>query len=322
MRSRGYQRAFERGGTLRTQAKRRSLIGSIIVTLLWIFGISAVQAEPCSGTQGNIAVSPTSLDFGTVNMGSSKSLTLTVSNTGCANLSVGTLSMKSSVFKLSHNCPTILTGGGSCALNFTFTPTVAATVTNTYTLSTSVNSVTVPLKGVGAVATSTGTDTTTPPVVTDPPLILPTQQLGSGNTTSSFNSSQKQLRFVAPKVQATTSLGGVRGFAFQQPPGLSSSATPEQAARHFLANNSDLSRSFGINSKTTQLQLAKEKVASRGRSVVRFQEAYQGVPVLGGEVVVQMDAAKNVMSIGGEISNVGEQQLNTTPSFYHCNPSW
>ncbi|OQW91637.1 MAG: hypothetical protein BWK78_04045, partial [Thiotrichaceae bacterium IS1] len=105
----------------------------------------------CSGTQGNLAVSPTSLDFGTVNVGSSSNpLTVTVSNTGCASLSVGTITMTGSVFKIqSTTCSTSLAAGGSCAINFAFTPTVAATVTNTYTLTTSVNSVGVPLKGVG-----------------------------------------------------------------------------------------------------------------------------------------------------------------------------
>ncbi len=137
----------------------------------------------CSGTQGNLAVSPTSLDFGTVDVGSSNPLTLTVSNTGCASLSVGTLTNNSSVFKLqSTTCSTTIAAGGSCAINFAFIPTVAATVTNTYTLTTSANSVGVPLKGVGKVSTTT-VSTTTQTQQSDAHIYVASQQVKIFSTT-------------------------------------------------------------------------------------------------------------------------------------------
>jgi bacillolysin len=39
---------------------------------------------------------------------------------------------------------------------------------------------------------------------------------------------------------------------------------------------------------------------SAGRSVLRFQQVYQGVRVLGGELAVNLDGSKNLLSIGGE----------------------
>lgn len=153
------KRAVENGDTLLRRERYRQMDwrgplvrGVILILIIWMGNMLVAQAEPtCSGTQGNLVVSPTSLDFGQVGVGSSKSLTLTVSNTGCANLSIGTLAnFRNSVFNLQNTtCSTALVAGGSCVVNFSFTPTVVATITNSYTLSTSVNSVTVPFKGVG-----------------------------------------------------------------------------------------------------------------------------------------------------------------------------
>ena len=40
---------------------------------------------------------------------------------------------------------------------------------------------------------------------------------------------------------------------------------------------------------------------AEGRDAVRFQQTYQGVPVIAGELIVQMDSAKNVLAVTGEI---------------------
>ncbi|OQW90935.1 MAG: hypothetical protein BWK78_05880, partial [Thiotrichaceae bacterium IS1] len=164
-------------------------------------------------------------------------------------------------------------------------------------------------------STSTG-NTSEPPAATLPPLILPTQDLGSGGLKQSFNNQTNRIRFLAPTgtsqgiIQGTT----VRGFALRQPPGLSASATPEQAARHFLAN-SGLSNSFGLSATATELTTISEKKLDRERSAVRFQQTHQGIPVLGGEVIVHMDAVKNVMAVVGKVSpNLDTQNLSTTPS--------
>ncbi|OQW92069.1 MAG: hypothetical protein BWK78_02775, partial [Thiotrichaceae bacterium IS1] len=520
-----------------------------------VLPVDKAQAATCSGTQGNLAVSPTSLDFGTVNVGSSNPLTLTVSNTGCASLSVGTLTNNSSVFKLqSTTCSTTIAAGGSCAINFAFIPTVAATVTNSYTLSTNANSVSVSLKGAGkastltapasvsgasltssvaqpatnltatssspsAVTTSqnpvtssgnecvidlnnnthtcqnlsaitfvsspvnhqavikvnfdpktykhtkavfevtysgqptgytvdigdskscngnggdagdtsnaaeveingtafnlysntlTGYDTQTingglallnkPNIVTQgstvslevsnerigwnfatdkselkskylftlngqstlygpvdydvyaafnrviestrrtgvgassvrvklvqegiqeqevtqepsvPPLVLPTQLPGTGEWKLSLHNRTHKVRFYSPGGEPTQATGqrSTRkvtttqpGFAIPQPVGLSPSATPEVAARHFLTN-SEKATSFGLT-PTTELTLMNQSSLPNGRSTVRFQQAHNGVPVLGGEIVVQMDSVRNVMAIAGEIFPISDR---------------
>ena len=72
--------------------------------------------------------------------------------------------------------------------------------------------------------------------------------------------------------------------------------SPEQAARAFLASYGPL---FGIRAPAQELQLMQQE-ALPGRSVVRFQQEYQGVPVMGGELIVQSDAQRAVVSASGE----------------------
>ncbi|MCP4709235.1 MAG: PKD domain-containing protein, partial [Planctomycetes bacterium] len=139
------------------------------------------------------------------------------------------------------------------------------------------------------------------------PLVLTPKEFGSDELELKLSShaQTRKLRFMAPRDDGGLS----QKFSIRQPAGLSVSASPELAARHFLSAHG---ASFGLD-QTTELALMREKVMNRGRSMARFQQAYNGIPVLGGEIIVQMDAAKNVMSVNGEISP-GLGNLNTTPS--------
>ncbi|MEK7989970.1 MAG: M6 family metalloprotease domain-containing protein, partial [Thiotrichaceae bacterium] len=124
-----------------------------------------MKATLCYGDKGILTPSPTSLDFGEVYVGSSKSLVLTLSNTGCADISIGSLTGSSSSFKVkSSTCPTTLVPNDSCTITLSFEPTVAATITNTFSFN---NGVSIPLKGIGKATTQT----------------LTTSQTGTGNGT-------------------------------------------------------------------------------------------------------------------------------------------
>ncbi|MHB8060399.1 MAG: M4 family metallopeptidase, partial [Gaiellaceae bacterium] len=59
-------------------------------------------------------------------------------------------------------------------------------------------------------------------------------------------------------------------------------------------------RSFGIADESNDLKTTAVLPASNGRSVVRFQQLDQGVPVIGGELVVNLDKNKNLLSANGE----------------------
>jgi len=86
--------------------------------------------------------------------------------------------------------------------------------------------------------------------------------------------------------------------AIRQPALLGPQATPEQAARGFLSTYGPL---FGLTDHARELTVKRIRQADRGRSFVRFQQVYSGIPILGGELIVQSDGANNIVSANGEV---------------------
>lgn len=74
-------------------------------------------------------------------------------------------------------------------------------------------------------------------------------------------------------------------------------ASPEAASRAFLASYGQL---FGLSDEARELSVTRQE-SMRQRSFVRFQQVYEGVPVLGGELIVQTDAQQAVVTAGGEV---------------------
>lgn len=87
---------------------------------------------------------------------------------------------------------------------------------------------------------------------------------------------------------------------------------PERLARAFMRQYGDL---FGVQNEASDLRtsrtwsVADETVGSR--NFVRFQQSYQGVPVIGGDFTVQ-STGKGVLSASGRILTA--QQLRKLPS--------
>lgn len=57
---------------------------------------------------------------------------------------------------------------------------------------------------------------------------------------------------------------------------------------------------FGIADQSTELESLETQTASGGRSFVYLQQKHEVVPIMGGNVRVQMDAVKNILSIQAE----------------------
>jgi len=82
----------------------------------------------CSGGPNNepdITVTPASVNFGNVNVGSTSDETVTVKNEGSANLTIGTITSPASPFsKVTDHCSNkTLTPNQTCTLTYRFTPT-------------------------------------------------------------------------------------------------------------------------------------------------------------------------------------------------------
>lgn len=107
-----------------------------------------------------VSLSPSSLAFGNVVVGSNSTKTATFTNSGGASLTIANIGFSgtnAARFAQSNNCPASLAVGASCAINVSYTPNAVATDNATLTISSngpsSPDSVT--LSGTG-VATSSG----------------------------------------------------------------------------------------------------------------------------------------------------------------------
>jgi FG-GAP-like repeat/Abnormal spindle-like microcephaly-assoc'd, ASPM-SPD-2-Hydin len=110
------------------------------------------QTVNLTGTGTVVELNPTSLDFGSVNVGSSRVLTTALTNVGSAFLSITSIIVTgSSEFSQTNTCGSGVGGGQSCTITVTFSPTVAGSVTGNVSISDNggASPQTVPLSGSG-----------------------------------------------------------------------------------------------------------------------------------------------------------------------------
>lgn len=68
---------------------------------------------------------------------------------------------------------------------------------------------------------------------------------------------------------------------------------------------------FGVRNPTAQLRVKKSH-ADNNRTHIRYQQLHQGLPVIGGELIANVDNQNRLMSMSGEISEV--RNLDITPA--------
>jgi hypothetical protein len=118
---------------------------------------SKTQTPPPQQTDstGSLGVNPLSLDFGNVPVGSSKTLTLTATNNGTADITVSGVTLSPPQFTLSKpTIPLTIAGGQSATLSVVFAPTASGSITGSATISSNAsnNSEAVALQGAGVSA--------------------------------------------------------------------------------------------------------------------------------------------------------------------------
>ncbi len=97
-----------------------------------------------------LRVVPTAIDFGAVNAGVTKDLTLTIYNDGDDALNITSCGTFPTGFSLVGSCPTSISGGGSQTLTIRFSPTDVASYSGSINIQTNANDQTVNLSGQGA----------------------------------------------------------------------------------------------------------------------------------------------------------------------------
>jgi len=128
--------------------------------------VSTAVSEP------NISVTPASKDFGSVVVGnSSATQTFTVSNTGSAPLSVGSVTISGDFTITSDSCSGVsLDPSASCAVGVVFTPSTVGTLTGTLSITSDdpdTPTVEVALSGTGVSETVTGPNISVSPTTVD-----------------------------------------------------------------------------------------------------------------------------------------------------------
>jgi bacillolysin len=86
--------------------------------------------------------------------------------------------------------------------------------------------------------------------------------------------------------------------------------TPETTARRFLEAYGAL---FGLDNPAGEARLVRDKAVAGGRNYLRFQQLHQGLPVFGGELIVQLEGNGR-----GAVAGLGKWspglQLDTAPA--------
>ncbi|OJV95893.1 MAG: hypothetical protein BGO39_21540 [Chloroflexi bacterium 54-19] len=121
--------------------------------------------------------------------------------------------------------------------------------------------------------------------------------IGSGGTISCHDYTGK-VRFLSTEP----------GKPLTRAANLASKASPEEATRNFLTSYGSL---FGLADQSKELKVMREMTGDQSNNYVRYQQVYQGVPVIAGEIIIQVDPNQQVVSAGGEMSP--DLSLNVTP---------
>jgi hypothetical protein len=86
-----------------------------------------------SGKGTSVGLSPSSLNFGSISVGTSKTLPLKLTNTGASFLHVGSVTT-GGVFTQTNNCGSGVSGFASCSISVTFSPLVSGSQSGTVTI--------------------------------------------------------------------------------------------------------------------------------------------------------------------------------------------
>jgi Zn-dependent metalloprotease len=103
-------------------------------------------------------------------------------------------------------------------------------------------------------------------------------------------------------------IGASQDHPIGRPAKLAATAAPEAVARAFMETYGPL---FGLRDQAQELRVGREEKATHGNTVVHFQQVYQNIPVLAGDLNISLDAAGNVLSANGEL--VPDLQLDVAP---------
>jgi len=145
-------------------AKEVCVLSAVLMSLLSLTACQGISAAAKQETQsGDLSMSGSTLEFGSVTVGTSKTLTAVVTNTGTASVTISSALSSNSQFSVNQpTLPVTVAAGQNVTVSISFTPSATGSSTGTLTISSDASNspVTVSLSGNG-VSGSPGTLTAT-----------------------------------------------------------------------------------------------------------------------------------------------------------------
>ena len=132
-----------------------SVSGNLAITSNAVDPALSMTLSGAGVTPGALGANPTSLEFGTVQVGNNQVLSETVTNTGGSSVTISQVVVSGAGFALSGlSTPVTLGAGQSANFNVTFTPTAAGSASGNATVTSNGTnpSLTIPLAGTATVA--------------------------------------------------------------------------------------------------------------------------------------------------------------------------
>ena len=209
---------------------------------------------PLSGTgvaQGSLSANPTSLAFGSVQLGSSSSLTETLTNSGGSSLTISAAAASGTGFSLSGlSLPVTLTAGQSTSFTVLFSPTASGAASGSVTLTSNGSNpnLSIPLSGTGVAQGSLSANPTS--------LAFGSVQLGSSSSLTETVTNTGGAAVTISQASSTAAAFSISGL------NLPLTLTPNQSATFsvtFTPTSSGAasgSLSLGSNASNSPLTIA------------------------------------------------------------------
>jgi DUF3048 family protein/ASPM-SPD-2-Hydin domain-containing protein len=262
--------------------------GIIAITIVGLAAAAVVVPGSVNAVETDMSISTTAIDFGQVNVGSSAQASVTLTNTGgdpFGPINIFGGAPPTAEFNASQNCQaTTLPAGGSCNVNYSFSPGAAGTFndTSSFTISETNSQAdgedfSVTLTGVGydPNATTTTTSTTTTTTATTTTTTTPTQTTAASASPDDDDDEQPGTTTGAATTTTTTTLlerlplTGVRTYVLRP-------------ALVVKVDNVDAEPQSGLNQADVVFEEIVEGRATRFAAVFNSMEADPVGPIRSG----------------------------------------
>jgi hypothetical protein len=190
-----------------TPSQSGSRTGELTISANVSGGQLTAELSGTGGTPGSVSLSPTQINFGQVQAGTTSSpLAVTVQNLQAGAISISSVSITSPFVLQSNTCGNSLAGNSSCQFLVAFAPTQAGTVSGILSLIDSTGTQTAQLSGTGA---SVATDSLSPMLLTFAGTVV--GQTSPTQTISLTNSGDLALESIAVAVSGPFTVSSTCG---------------------------------------------------------------------------------------------------------------